>query len=475
MKFEKFNTPNENRESKQDKRDEDFDLSRRDFLKKIAIAAGGAAFAGAVGKFPFSSEEELPKEGSEEEADIEPTQEQEKIEERNVESLEEILNFNIEEKIELNADKMEALKNHWKEKYKNDPDLWNSLEYAYREMGAWEPYLQEQFQKQKISTKFLNLAIPESHWQLKAKSSAGAVGPYQFMPQTARAYGLKTDYFADHPRNLDERMDPIKSAGACATLLKDLYEAGGEDWDLALSGYNGGFFWQYLQQIESDEEISYEGFLKYLEQKINIAKEKVRSNDYGKYTIDSGENLSSIAKRFGIEVDTLCKVNNIQDKDRIYAGQKLKIPISQDTKEKIFKQRIRGVVENLNYPPKFNAVCELIEEGEVKKQRKPLEYELKKISYGARTHTFKKEDKNIYQIAKNIAGVSANDILAANPRIDPNNLHKKDKLIIPSKNAKPTLEMVSKQYNKPLERLEELNPAIKNPRKPFPNNYKIRI
>lgn len=73
----------------------------------------------------------------------------------------------------------------------------------------------------------------ESRLLPKAQSSAGASGLWQFMPATARGYGLKS---TDH---LDERLDPHRSTQAAVEMLSELYQDFG-DWSLALAAYNCG-------------------------------------------------------------------------------------------------------------------------------------------------------------------------------------------------------------------------------------------
>lgn len=77
------------------------------------------------------------------------------------------------------------------------------------------------------------LAVIESQLRPAAISWAGAVGPWQLMPATARALGLKVS------KRIDERVDYTKSTHAAAKYLKDLYEEFG-DWLLVIAAYNGG-------------------------------------------------------------------------------------------------------------------------------------------------------------------------------------------------------------------------------------------
>lgn len=77
------------------------------------------------------------------------------------------------------------------------------------------------------------LAVIESEMKLTARSPVGAVGPWQFMPATARNYGLKIY------NGRDDRKDFNKSTHAAAKYLKALYKEFG-DWLLVIAAYNGG-------------------------------------------------------------------------------------------------------------------------------------------------------------------------------------------------------------------------------------------
>jgi membrane-bound lytic murein transglycosylase D len=97
---------------------------------------------------------------------------------------------------------------------------------------ALVPSLKKVFKEEGVPIQLVWLAEVESSMNPRARNPGGASGLFQFMPATAKRFGLRT-------RLPDERTHPEKSARAAARYLKFLYSRF-NDWPLSLAAYNAG-------------------------------------------------------------------------------------------------------------------------------------------------------------------------------------------------------------------------------------------
>jgi membrane-bound lytic murein transglycosylase D len=94
-------------------------------------------------------------------------------------------------------------------------------------------YIVQEVNTRNMPTEIALLPFVESAFVTHAKSSAKAVGLWQFMPATGKDFRLTQNVFRD------ERRDVLQSTDAALDYLQRLYNQFGS-WELALAAYNWG-------------------------------------------------------------------------------------------------------------------------------------------------------------------------------------------------------------------------------------------
>jgi membrane-bound lytic murein transglycosylase D len=167
------------------------------------------------------------------------------------------------------------------------------------------------------------LPIVESSLKPDAVSPIGAAGLWQFIPSTARLYGLTVN------DKLDERLDPHKSTEAAVRMLAALYEQF-NDWGLALAAYNcgsgrvrkalrysqGNDYWALQGQLPMESQRYIPRFIAaaYL---MNYYQAHGLQPDYltkdimntRTYFVNQSLHLSTVARQLGVSYRTLTHLN----------------------------------------------------------------------------------------------------------------------------------------------------------------------
>ena len=202
-------------------------------------------------------------------------------------------------------------------------DMKDSIQASLIRSGKYKPLIDKALAVEKLPKGLAYLPVIESAYLPTLTSRAGAYGIWQFMPETAREYGMRVDWW------VDERADPERSTAAAAKYLKDLHRMF-DDWALALAAYNCGpgrvrrtlkeagasTFWELLDQGLLPKETR--GYVPTFFATIRIASdpetygfELGKPNDYdGKRVEVRGPvSLAYIAEVIGADEDLLKDMN----------------------------------------------------------------------------------------------------------------------------------------------------------------------
>jgi membrane-bound lytic murein transglycosylase D len=230
-------------------------------------------------------------------------------------------------------------------------DYLNRHKKSMMSMKSWAtPYfnlIDNIFTQYGLPKELKYLAVIESSLQTGATSWVGAAGPWQFMPGTARVYGLKVS------RTADERRDYFKSTHAAAHFLLKLY-SDFHDWLLVIAAYNGGEervkaaikksgskdFWrlQYYLPEESRNHVKKFIATHYVmennaiviidESKINRPEMKLATDENLEKQMISGKFIGKIiAKNLSIDLSEFNKYNPQLDEQLSLTGSyELKLP-----------------------------------------------------------------------------------------------------------------------------------------------------
>lgn len=191
--------------------------------------------------------------------------------------------------------------------------------------GQYMEQMEKIFAAKGVPRELTRIPFVESMFNIRALSSAGARGLWQFIDATGKLY-LKIDSIAD------ERLDPILSTYAAADHLKSDYEKLGS-WALAINAYNtgAGRIMAAKEQLKTDdisliikkfEDPAYQfysrnyypEFLAALHVYDNYESyfghvEKMPPLNFEFFFPPARTNLNGLADRLGISPDLLARLN----------------------------------------------------------------------------------------------------------------------------------------------------------------------
>jgi len=148
-----------------------------------------------------------------------------------------IFSLDIPEEITFAGEKV-PLEKHWvKESFDRElliNTYWQSQTLLFiKRSNRYFPIIEPILKAEGVPDDFKYLAVIESSLMPRSLSPAGAAGLWQFMPTTAKEYGLEVN------DEVDERYHIEKSTIAACDYLKKSYETF-QDWTLVAASYNAG-------------------------------------------------------------------------------------------------------------------------------------------------------------------------------------------------------------------------------------------
>ena len=124
--------------------------------------------------------------------------------------------------------------------FTSNPNWRAILDRSFANSHKYKALIESELTRQGMPLAFFYLSMHESTLDNTIVSRVGARGLWQFMPQTAREYGLKVpENWAALPWQDDQRTDPRLSTQAGVKYVKTLYAEFGEV-ALAMAAYNAG-------------------------------------------------------------------------------------------------------------------------------------------------------------------------------------------------------------------------------------------
>jgi len=217
-------------------------------------------------------------------------------------------------------DRVERWVRHW---LQNPEDFQVQLSRK----GRFAALIEGELLRRDLPRELIYLALIESGFSPTATSPVAAAGLWQFMPPTARAFGLRVDGW------VDERRDPVLATAAALDYLQELHELFGT-WPLALAAYNAGPdrvtralrirggavpegaepFWEILPQLPRETRefvprLMAAAILARQAERYGFQVEMERPYEFDRVFVPGGTSLVRVASALQIQVAELRELN----------------------------------------------------------------------------------------------------------------------------------------------------------------------
>lgn len=201
-----------------------------------------------------------------------------------------------------------------------------SYKWISKIIGLFEyyrPLFESKLNEYHLPLELALLPIVESNLNPQAISQAGAMGLWQFMPQTGKQYGLVKS------KNINLFFDPYASTESACQLISYLYKEL-NDWNLVLSAYNSGLgnvrkaikkaqttdYWQVRKFLPKETQAYVPTFhaIKFIYHYYNQLFQSLPSLKYHflqtkEITIPKSTTFVSLSKELQINLETLYFIN----------------------------------------------------------------------------------------------------------------------------------------------------------------------
>ena len=329
------------------------------------------------------------------------------------------------------------------------------------------PVMEDIFVRHGIPKELTSLCLVESGAKPHAVSCSGAVGYWQFLPDTAKLYGLQINKWVDERKNLE------KSTEAAAHYLKHLYSIF-DDWLLAIAAYNAGegaiFRLVKSNGVNSFWDISHSMTIKpetldYVPKFVATVMISKNREKYGlpkiegprpsniPNTVDSPSYLDRIARTNDYFQDSLQDSNTTLITENYSHSDKSSK--QGKSKEEPITHKVRKGESLFSLAKKYSITVKTLAEANNISSKKKLsigktiiipvdsQKEMKRAKPEQTTYTVAKGD-TLDSISKKY-GTTVDDVTRLNNLKDPELIQPKTKLAIPSK-KKALASAKSKQY-----------------------------